>query len=125
MNVKQLINGAAGALLVCGLAGCAAGGEDQASERTLFDTQIPEDFTFATTKGLTVTADGDPAGIAQTLAEIRIGDGELVHRGPLLAPVQLAIPRSVDTLQVTLRSNTYESVVEVPVVDGRAVIEMD
>ncbi len=125
MNVKRMINGAAGALLACGLMGCAAGGEDQASEQTLFDTQIPGDFTFATTKGLTVTAQGDPAGIAQTLAEIRIGDGELVHRGPLLAPVQLAIPRSVDSLQVTLRSNTHESVVDVPVVHGRAVIEMD
>jgi len=125
MNVKRLINGAAGALLACGLMGCEAGGEDQASERTLFETQIPEDFTFATTKGLTVTAEGDPAGIAQTLAEIRIGDGELVHRGPLLAPVQLAIPLSVESLQVTLRSNTHESVVDVPVVHGRAVIEMD
>lgn len=125
MKMKRLITGAAGALLATGLLGCNVGGPEQASETSLLDVQIPEDFTFATTKGLTVTAHGDPAALRETLAEIRLASGELVHQGALVVPVELAIPRVTQNLQVTLRSNTSESVVLVPVVNGRAVINLD
>lgn len=125
MSIKRLITGAAGALLAAGLLGCNVGGPDQTSETSLLDVQIPEDFTFATTKGLTLTALGDPVALRETLAEIRLASGELVHKGALAVPVELAIPRATQSLQVTLRSNTNESVVLVPVVDGRAVINVD
>lgn len=124
MDTKRLITGAAAALLACGLMGCEAGGERPNAQATLDDVQIPADFTFATTKGLTVVAEGDPARLTETMAEVRLANGELVHRGTLVAPIQLAIPLSTQKLQVSLRSNTHEATVEVPVVDGRAVVEV-
>lgn len=125
MRSKTLTCAASAALLAVGLVGCAPESGANRTDGTLFEVGIPADFTFATTQGLTVVGAGDPAALGETLAEIRLADGSLVHRGPLVTPVQLSIPTAVQSLQVTLRSNTNEAVLDVPVVDGQAVVEID
>jgi hypothetical protein len=94
--------GAAAVALVLGA--CAPGAPDQPQAPAgLLDVAIPGDFTFATAKGLTVRAEGDPAKLASTLAEIRLPTGEIVHHGPLNVEISLAIPTAVETLTVRLR----------------------
>lgn len=122
---------AAGALLV-GLAGCAVG-EQGAREQerevpaaeSLFDVQIPSDFTFATSRPLNIHAAGEPAVIARTYAEIRLANGEVIHRGPLNSTIELAIPVAANELEVTLRTSGNERVVQVPFEGSDAVIPVE
>jgi hypothetical protein len=117
-------------LLVAGLgaslAGCAVGSEGEAPVAdSLLEVEIPEDFTFATSRGLTVRATGDAAAIAETLAEVRLADGELIHRGPLTSAVELAVPTAASQLSITLRSARGERTLTVPVSGPEAVVEVE
>jgi hypothetical protein len=92
---------------------------------SLLEVEIPEDFTFATSRGLTVRATGDAAAIAETLAEVRLADGELVHRGPLTSAIELAVPTAASQLSITLRSARGERTLTVPVSGPEAVVEVE
>jgi hypothetical protein len=108
------------------LAGCAVGGSDEApAADSLLEVEIPADFTFATSRGLTVRAAGDAQVVAATLAEVRLAGGELIHRGPLTSPVELAIPTAATGLEVTLRSARGERTVQVPVRGAEAVVTVE
>ncbi len=108
------------------LAGCAVGGSDEApAAGSLLEVEIPADFTFATSRGLTVRAAGDAQVVASTLAEVRLAGGELIHRGPLTSPVELAIPTAATALEVTLRSAQGERTVQVPVRGAEAVVTVE
>jgi hypothetical protein len=114
------------ALLAAGLAGCAPGaGDEQEAPTSLLDVKIPEDFTFATTRGFAVRATGDAERIANTLAEVRLPNGELLHRGPLSSPIELAIPTAAQQLKVTLRSPDGERQVDVAVNGPEGLINVE
>jgi len=109
-----------------GLFGCAVGGEQEAPVAdSLLEVEIPEDFTFATSRGLTVRASGEASVVAGTLAEIRLADGELIHRGPLTSAVELAVPTAASQLSITLRSARGERTLTVPVAGPEAVVEVE
>lgn len=124
---KRIWIGLSSVALVGALAGCAPGEGPSAPQEasSLLDVQIPEDFTFATSRGLSVRATGDAVRIADTLAEVRLANGELVHKGPLTSPVELAVPTAAEVLQVTLRSPDGERVVEVAANGPEAVVAID
>ncbi len=123
MAVKLML---AMGVLVAGLAGCAVGAPGEAPQAdSLLEVEIPADFTFATSRGLTVRASGDAQAIAATLAEVRLPGGDLVHRGPLTSPVELAIPTAAGALEVTLRSARGERTVQVPVAGPEAVVTVE
>jgi hypothetical protein len=123
MNLMKIV---AMGLLSAGMTACAVGGESEAPVAdSLLEVQIPEDFTFATSRGLTVRATGDASVIAETLAEVRLADGELVHRGPLTSAIELAVPTAAERLSITLRSARGERTLEVPVAGPEAVIAVD
>ena len=108
------------------LAGCAVGGTEEAPVAdSLLEVEIPGDFTFATSRGLTVRATGDADAIAGTLAEIRLAGGELIHRGPLTSAVELAVPTAATGLEVTLRSARGERTLQVPVSGPEATISVE
>ncbi len=92
---------------------------------SLLDTEIPPDFTFNTARGLTVRAEGNPEVAAATLAEVRLPNGELVHQGPLSAPMELAVPGWAGAVHVTLRSPTGARTIEVPVVGAEATVQVE
>ncbi len=46
---------------------------------------------------------GDATRLASTLAEVRLPNGELLHRGPLSMAIELAVPTAAQTLTVVLR----------------------
>ena len=128
----QLDKALASGLLLMGLFGCAVGeqgtreqpGEAPAAE-TLFDVQIPSDFTFATSRPLNIHASGEPAVIARTFAEIRLANGEVIHRGPLNSTIELAVPIAASDLEVTLRTSGNERIVQVPFEGADAVIPVE
>jgi hypothetical protein len=127
------------AVLMFGIAGCAVGDtrsrpeEQKPAEKpgeqlaltSLFETKFPADFTFATSHPVDIQPAGDPAVIADTVAEIRIPGGDIVHRGPLPAKLDLAIPTSATGLEVTLRSSRGENSVLVPIEGKVAVIPVE
>jgi len=116
----------AAALVAFGAAACAVGEQAEAPVAdSLLEVEIPEDFTFATSRGLTVRATGDASVITETLAEIRLADGELVHRGPLSSAVELAVPTAAERLSITLRSARGERTLEVPVAGPEAVVTVE
>jgi hypothetical protein len=122
----KILHGILFSVAMGSLAGCAVGNESEAPVAdSLLEVEIPEDFTFATSRGLTVRATGDASVIAETLAEIRLADGELIHRGPLSSAVELAVPTAAQRLQITLRSARGERTLEVPVVGPEAVVAVD
>ena len=105
--------------------GCAVGSSSESLQaESLLDVQIAEDFTFATSRGLAVRAEGDPARVAETLAEVRLPDGQLVHRGSLASAVELAVPTWAESLEVTLRSTSGERMTEVRISGGEAVVSV-
>jgi hypothetical protein len=110
---------------VLATAGLACEGAEPAAPGSLLDVPVPADFTFATSRGLTVRAVGDAARIAATLAEVRLPDGALVHRGPLAAPVELAVATAVTELQVTLHGGGASRTVTVPVVGAEAQVVVE
>lgn len=114
-------------LSLAGLAaGCAVSGPEEArAPSSLLEVEIPEDFTFATARPLAVRAEGDAALIADTLADVRLPSGDLVHRGPLALAVELSIPTAVEHLAVTLRSPAGERTLEVPVNGAEAVVVVE
>jgi hypothetical protein len=116
---------ACGALVLM-LSGCAPGsGEEAASPTSLLDVEIPADFTFATTKGLTVRGEGDATRLAATLAEVRLPNGELLHRGPLSLAIELAIPTAAETLTVVLRGPDGERTETVSARGAEAVVTVE
>jgi hypothetical protein len=94
---------ASSALLLL-VSGCAPGGGEEAQGPTsLLEVRIPEDFTCATTQGLTVRGEGDATRLAPTLAEVRLPSEERLHRGPLSMAIELAVPTAAQTPTVVLR----------------------
>ena len=117
--------GAAGVVAVV-FGGCApGGGEELQAPTSLLDVQIPEDFTFATTKGLTVRGEGDATKLAATLAEVRLPNGELLHRGPLSMAIALAVPTAAQTLTVVLRGPDGERTETVSATGTEAVVTVE
>jgi hypothetical protein len=113
-----------GAFLL-GLSACAPGaGESLQGPQSLDEVQIPEDFTFATTKGMTLRAEGEPAQLAAIQSEVRLPNGELIHRGPLTPSLRLAIPAAVDSLNVTLRDANGERTVQVATTAGEGLVPL-
>ncbi len=122
MRMSRLEAWSASSALVLLLAGCAPGGAEESSSPTsLLDVQIPEDFTFATTKGLTVRGSGD----ATRLAEVRLPNGELLHRGPLSMAIELAVPTAAETLTVVLRGPDGERTETVSARGAEAVVTVE
>ena len=116
---------ASGALALM-LSGCAPGsGEEAPSPTSLLDVEIPADFTFATTKGLTVRGEGDATKLASTLAEVRLPNGELLHRGPLSMAIALAVPTAAQTLTVVLRGPDGERTETVAATGAEAVVTVE
>jgi hypothetical protein len=115
------------ALSMPGLSGCIVIPEEarEAERAELFEVEIPEDFTFATAKGVTVRVEGEASRVKATLAEVRLPSGELIHKGPLSSPVELAVPVSVASLSVTLRSQAGEKTLEVPVQGAEARVRVE
>jgi hypothetical protein len=126
MRKRRLEVWSASSALVLLLAGCAPGGaEESPSPTSLLDVQIPEDFTFATTKGLTVRGSGDATRLASTLAEVRLPSGELLHRGPLSMAIELAVPTAAETLTVVLRGPDGERTETVSARGAEAVVTVE
>jgi hypothetical protein len=127
------------AVLMLGIAGCAVGDSRGRPEEvkppekpaenlaltSLFETKFPADFTFATSHAVDIQPAGDPALIADTVAEIRVPGGDIVHRGPLPSRLDLALPTSATGLEVTLRSSRGENTVLVPIEGTAAVIPVE
>lgn len=113
-----------GAMFLVGLTACAAE-EGKSAPGSLLEVDIPENFTFATSRGLRVRAEGSAAAIADTLAELRLVSGEMVYRGPLVSAVELAIPTAADRLHVTLRTAQNERQLEVPVTGADIVLAVE
>lgn len=113
-----------GALFWVGLTACAAE-EGKSAPGSLLEVDIPENFTFATSRGLRVRAEGSATAIADTLAELRLVSGEMVYRGPLVSAVELAIPTAADRLHVTLRTAQNERQLEVPVTGADIVLAVE
>ena len=133
MKRSQLDKALASGLLLMGLFGCAVGeqgaqqqqpGETPTAE-SLFDVQIPSDFTFATSRPLNIQATGEPEVIARTYAEIRLANGETIHRGPLGSTIELAVPVAANELEVTLRTSGNERIVQVAFEGDNAVIPVE
>ena len=113
-----------GCLALAGACAVEPSGSQAPQAESLLDVQIAEDFTFATSRGLAVRAEGDPARVAETLAEVRLPDGQLVHRGSLASAVELAVPTWAESLEVTLRSGSGEQVTEIRISGGEAVVSV-
>jgi len=118
-----LIHALAGAALIS-VVGCAQqGGEPNNPEQptSLRDVEIPEDFTFATSRGvaLTVEANQDTLGAASGALEIARTDGRVLYRGPLSAgtplTLNLAVPTKDDALKLKLSANGQEHNAEVAI----------
>jgi hypothetical protein len=125
MNLRRITRHLGAAALLLAAAAACAEAQGPSASGALEAVEIPADFTFATAQGLVVRAEGDPLRVAQIMAEVRLPDGELLHQGPLAAPVALSVPAAVSTLQVVLRTPEGERAVEVPVVGAEAVVEVE
>lgn len=115
------IHALAGAALVS-VVGCAQGigdGNNPEQPKTLRDIEIPEDFTFATSRAVSVTVSANSANIgAETGAlEVARADGRVLYRGPLSVSqpltLNLAIPTKDDVVKLRLSANGQEHTAEV------------
>lgn len=111
-----VINALAGAALVS-VVGCAqqAGDANTPDQpQTLRDVEIPEDFTFATSRGvaLTVAANEATIGAPTAALEVARADGRVLYRGPLSVgsplTLNLAVPTKDDSLKLKLSANGQE-----------------
>ena len=117
---NTLINAIAGAALVS-VVGCAQGaGEGNTDQPTsLRDVEIPEDFTFATSRGvaLTVAASQETIGAETAALEVARADGRVLYRGPLSVSqpltLNLAVPTKDSSVMVKLNANGQEHTAEV------------
>jgi hypothetical protein len=115
------IHALAGAALVT-VVGCAQGTGDSNTPdqpQTLRDIEIPQDFTFATSRAVSVTVSAAQATIgADTGAlEVARADGRVLYRGPLSVSqpltLNLAIPTKDDVVKLRLSANGQEHTAEV------------
>ena len=107
------------------LAGCVV--EDSnlapgAGDDPLLSVDIPEGFTFATSRPLSLRAEMPAEELGRNLAEVRLADGALVYRGPLLSPASIHVPVGTETLQVGLRGPDGSRELTVSVEGDEAVV---
>ena len=118
---------AATAILALGAVGCdqAPTGEQVDEPKTLREVDVPEDFTFATSRGvsLTVAANADNMGVDTGALEVQRADGRVLYRGPLSSSqplnLKLALPTKDNTVKLKLSANGTEQIAEVAL-DGNA-----
>lgn len=119
----SFINALAGAALVS-VVGCAQQGTETSNPeqpQSLRDVQIPEDFTFATSRGvaLTVAADEASIGAPSAALEVARADGRVLYRGPIAAGtplnLNLAVPTKDNALKLKLNANGTERTAEVAI----------
>ena len=112
-------------------AGCAEmpteDGLDPTSGPTLRDIEIPEDFTFATSRGVTLSVQVEDTAISAPMAamEVALPSGAVIYRGPLAKGTPLNVDLSVPTkdtqLKLKLKSDSQTLEAEVAIADARAV----
>jgi hypothetical protein len=72
-----------------------------------------------------VRGEGDAGKLAGTLAEVRLPNGELLHRGPLSQAIELAIPTAAETVTVVLRGPDGERTETVSARGAEAVVTVE
>ena len=116
-----LINAVAAAALMSVL-GCAQGtGEGNTPEQpqSLRDVQIPQDFTFATSRAVSVTvsANAETLGAETGALEVARADGRVLYRGPLSVSqplsLNLSVPTKDDVVKLRLSANGQEHTADV------------
>ena len=111
---------------VLAFSACAADiGEQSLTAKTLDDVEVPGDFTFAATRALTLRGAGTAAALASTLAEVRLPNGELVHKGALNHAIRIAVPLAETSLEVTLRTPSSERTLTLPVTGDDATVPVE
>ena len=91
---------------VLAFSGCALeapSSDPGAGNDSLLSVDIPEGFTFATSRPLSLRADMSAEAKSRTLAEVRLEDGSLIYRGPLVSPASVHVPVGTENLQFGLR----------------------
>ena len=121
-SLKTLAVGLASAFAFAGCAVEAPNSDPGAGNDPLLSVDIPEGFTFATSRPLSLRVEMPAEELGRSLAEVRLADGALVYRGPLLSPASIHVPVGTETLQVGLRGPDGSRELTVSVEGDEAVV---
>lgn len=115
-------------LFLAAAPGCAPGsGEEAPSGARLGSVQVPEGFDFATQREVALVLPEGSFAWSGALLEVNLPAGDRIYTGPVTAGAELRFPlaTAVDELWVRVRTAERDETLEVPVRDGRAVLNLD